>query len=425
MVVSRHPIHSVLFFAFTAAFLLCSDVLFCGEADQSATPVAALNRWLEITPLSKQTLVDLKKQSFASKPISKAQAHDSAEALWKSRVEVLRQQRATEFKTRKLQLGPLVMPFWYRVFGEKPKAGRSLYISLHGGGGTTARINDSQYENQKKLYQPAEGVYLVPRAPTNTWNLWHQSHIDEFLDRLITDMIIFEDVNPDRVCLMGYSAGGDAVFQLAPRMADRFAAASAMAGHPNETKPDGLRNIGFTIHMGEKDAAYNRNKVASKWKQELATLHRNDSPGYQHHVQIHAGRGHWMNLEDAVAVPWMAKFTRNRYPIKIVWRQDDVTHARFYWLRMSNQDTKGRPRVVVSKEENTIQVQEAAISRLTILVHDDLVDLDRKVSVTKADAVLYEGDVDRTISTIADTLLERDDPGMVAFGKVELNFRSD
>ena len=99
------------------------------------------------------------------------------------------------------------MPFAYKVFGEKPKEGRSLFLSMHGGGGAPARVNDQQYENQKGLYKPEEGVYLAPRAPSNTWDLWHQSHIDAFFERLIEDMVVFEDVNRDRVYLMGYSAG--------------------------------------------------------------------------------------------------------------------------------------------------------------------------------------------------------------------------
>ena len=56
------------------------------------------------------------------------------------------------------------MPFFYKIFGEKPKGGRSLWISMHGGGNAPAALNDSQYENQKRLYQPAEGIYLAPRA---------------------------------------------------------------------------------------------------------------------------------------------------------------------------------------------------------------------------------------------------------------------
>ncbi|MFM8642358.1 MAG: polyhydroxyalkanoate depolymerase, partial [Phycisphaerales bacterium] len=108
-----------------------------------------------------------------------------------------------------------------------------------------APVNDAQWENQKRLYSPPEGVYVAPRAPTNEWNLWHQGHVDALFDRLIENLVMCERVDPDRIYLMGYSAGGDGVYQLAPRMADRFAAAAMMAGHPNEAVPDGLRNLPF------------------------------------------------------------------------------------------------------------------------------------------------------------------------------------
>ena len=103
--------------------------------------------------------------------------------------------------------------------------------------------------------------------------------------------------NPNRVYFMGYSAGGDGVYQLAPRMADRLAAASMMAGHPNDASPLGLRNIGFAIHVGALDSGYNRNKVAAKWSEQLATLQKRDPEGYLHAVKIHKGLGHWMKLE--------------------------------------------------------------------------------------------------------------------------------
>ena len=63
------------------------------------------------------------------------------------------------------------MPFDYRVFGNKPADGRSLYISMHGGGGTTTEKNDQQWQNQITLYQPTEGVYLAPRASWDEWNM--------------------------------------------------------------------------------------------------------------------------------------------------------------------------------------------------------------------------------------------------------------
>src|SRR5262249_58632623 len=89
------------------------------------------------------------------------------------------------------------------------------------------------------LYKLSEGIYVAPRAPTNTWNLWHEGHIDRLFGRLIEDYIALGAIDPDRVYVMGYSAGGDGVYQIGPRLADRWAGAAMMAGHPN---PAALRN---------------------------------------------------------------------------------------------------------------------------------------------------------------------------------------
>ena len=147
--------------------------------------------------------------------------------------------------------------------------------------------------------------------------------------RLIENMVALHDVNLNRVYLMGYSAGGDVVYQVAPRMADYWAAAAMMAGLPNETSPLGLRNLPFAIHVGERDSGFNRNKVALMWKDKLSALQKEDRSGYIHFVRIHTGRGHWMNREAAVALDWMAKHTRQPLPKRIVWKQDNVVHDAF------------------------------------------------------------------------------------------------
>ncbi len=179
----------------------------------------------------------------------------------------IRATRATEVKDRVLKEGPLAMPFFYKIFGEKPKGGRSLWISMHGGGNAPAAVNDSQYENQKRLYQPAEGIYLAPRAPTNTWNLWHEPHIDRFFTRLIEDLVVLEEVDSDRVYVMGYSAGGDGVYQLGPRMADSWAAAAMMGGHPNGVSLLSLRNVPFALQV----ARWTAPTTATRWRRNMAT----------------------------------------------------------------------------------------------------------------------------------------------------------
>lgn len=370
----------------------------------SSEALEALREHLEV----EGTLDGVGAQPFARVPLTAGDVAAAEELLWSVHVEHVYLEREAEFESRKLTLGDKVLPFWYEVFGDKPEGGRSLFLSMHGGGGAPPTVNDQQWHNQKGLYAPAEGVYLAPRAATDTWNLWHQAHIDVFFDRLIADLQVFEEIDTDRVYLLGYSAGGDGVFQLAPRMADRFAAAAMMAGHPNETQPDGLRNLPFTLHMGGKDSAYDRNAIAGQWKEKLAALRAGDPDGYEHWVEIYADKGHWMDGRDEEALPWMAAFTRNLRPERIVWLQDDVTHARFYWLAVD--EPRARSRVVVEREGQTIRVIESGeLASLRFRLDDVMFDLEQEVVVRAGEQELFRGVVPRTIEVLARTLTERED----------------
>ena len=357
--------------------------------------------------------------TFATVPLTKEDASKALTLLAERRLAEVRATREAEVKERRLQVGELSMPFAYKVFGEKPATGRSLFLSMHGGGGAPKRVNDQQYENQKGLYSPAEGVYLAPRAPTDTWDLWHQSHIDGFFERLIEDMVAFEGVDRDRVYLMGYSAGGDGVYQIAPRMADRFAAASMMAGHPNEASPLGLRNLPFALHMGANDSADNRNQVAREYGEKLDALQQADPTGYTHLVELHPGRGHWMNREDASAVPWMAQFRRDPAPKKVVWNQDDVTRDRFSWLAVPPGSAKARSIVIASVERQEVRIEKAeGVETLVIRLDDRLLDLDRPVKVTRDGKTLFEGLAPRTIAHLEATLQGPGDPGLAFSAEV-------
>ena len=353
-------------------------------------------------------------QSFATVTLTKADAMQAQQLLWGDHLAKIRATRAAEMKGKVIEIDKHRMRFEFFVYGQKPKSGRSLFISMHGGGNAPARLNDNQWENQKRLYRPAEGIYVAPRAPTNTWNLWHQGHIDGFFDRLIENFVALHDVNPNRVYLMGYSAGGDGVYQLAPRMADRFAAVAMMAGHPNETSPVGLRNIPFALQVGGRDGAYNRNGVAAGWQKKLTELRKGDPGGYEHFVKIYEGKGHWMDLEDKVAVPWMAKYERRRFPEKIVWKQDNVTHERSYWLALLAGHGKGGQMIVASRKGQKLIVEDSGeLMCLTILLNDSMADLDQPIEVISGGKTVFKGKVERSIGVISRTLAQRGDPGLV------------
>ena len=356
--------------------------------------------------------------SFPERGLSKAEAEKSLASLWSRHKSLLRRERSKEFSTKKITLDGNTLRYTQKIFGNAPKTGRSLWISLHGGGSAPASVNDQQWQNQLQLYQPKEGYYVAPRAPTDSWNMWFRPHITPLFDRLIENFVVKHRVNPDKVYVLGYSAGGDGVYQIGPRMADRWAAASMMAGHPNDAKPDNLRNIGFGLFMGGNDSSYNRNGMAKTWKGLLAGLKKNDSGGYDHMVRIYPGLGHWMNLRDAEALPWMAKFTRDPWPDKVVWRQDGVTQTRFYWLGVSKSDhAKGR-RIEATVRGQTINLTAKQTRRVTVRLSDALVDLDRAVMVKYNGKVKFRGNVDRLKSRMSESLAERADNRSAAYATI-------
>ena len=355
--------------------------------------------------------------------LSKSEAIIHAKKSFNNFKSELMEERQKEMDLRQITVDGVKMKFELKFYGKKPKEGWSLYFSLHGGGQTEPAVNEKQWVRHQNLYEVSEGIVFVPRSPTNTWNMWHQDHIDPLFNRIIQNMIMLYEVDPNKVYLMGYSAGGDGVYQLAPRMADRFAAAAMMAGHPNETSPLGLRNLPFTLHMGENDTPYNRNKVAKEWRGKLKDLRNNDPEGYPHLVTIHQGKGHWMELLDTVAISWMDNYKRNPYPKKVVWKQDDVTHNRFYWLR--DEKPTERSFIVASIEDQLIKIENTTVSDFKIMLNDYLIDMDRSVIVTFNGMEIFNEIVPRVPSIILKTIKEYGDPTSVYYGEISISLEID
>jgi hypothetical protein len=249
-----------------------------------------------------------------------------------------------------------------------------------------------------------------------------QYHVDSLFSLFIQLADVFEGINTNRVYLTGYSAGGDGTYQLAPRMADRLAAAAMMAGHPNDASPVSLRNLPFALHMGALDEAYSRNQVAAGWGSMLDELQKNDPDGYVHDVQIHEGLGHWMARRDTVAIEWMAQFDRNPYPQKIVWNQNGKLHSRFYWLGLPGESIENKAVLVVSRNGQEIHIEQADhVKNLLIYLNDEMVDLNRKVRVHYNGKVLYDAIPERTISAIWESLSGRNDPEQLFFSQIEVS----
>ena len=370
--------------------------------------------------LKQSTDVCFDNKRFADKPLSEKDADSAAAMIYEHVLQNDRERRSKCIAAKAFSYGTYEMPFMYKIFGDKPVDGRSLYISMHGGGNTSDEVNNKQWQNQMKLYAPEEGVYVVPRSAVNDWNMWFQSHVDTLFDLIIQTAVAEWEVNPDKVYLLGYSAGGDGVYRLAPRLADRWAAASMMAGHSGGVSPLNLRNIGFMLWMGANDGAYNRNLEAAKFGAFLDELQQSDPTAYVHETRIVEGKGHWMERADTVAVPWMAKFKRNPCPSKIVWRQDDVSHDSFYWLSVPTSEAKEGNCLIVERRDNTFVISKNDYKTLSIGLNDQMIDFNKPVKIIVNGNTVFDAKVKRTIRDIYRSIIKRKDRGLIFSAFVEV-----
>ena len=352
------------------------------------------------------TLISL---PLTAQNLTKAQAKQEAQALATQWLADTKTRYRQAWQNQHLIIGSKIMPFWHTTFGTKPSDGYSLFISLHGGGNAPSQLNDSQWENQKQLYQPVNSIYLVPRAPYDDWDMWFKPDLDAFYAALIQMCVAYLDVNPDKVYLIGYSAGGDGVWRMAPRMADTWAGASMMAGHPGDVSLLNLCNTPFMVWCGALDDAYNRNRECTLRGMELDSLHTQDPEGYIHETHIVAGKPHWMDLADAAALPWLQRHQRNPYPTRIVWRQEEVTHPHFYWLSAPADQLQRGKTVRLTLQGNTVNIQQCDYNQLTLHFNDQMMNLDKPITIRHNGKTLFKGKLPRTLTNLQTTLAQRSD----------------
>lgn len=110
-------------------------------------------------------------------------------------------------------------------------------------------------------------------------------------------------IDTNRVFVTGYSAGGDGVYHVAGMMADGLAGAAMMAGHPNRADVYNLRNIGFSVQVGEGDHAYDRANWGRVYIRRIEEMGK-EYGGFRQYSKVHS-TGHWMGKKDAGVFPML------------------------------------------------------------------------------------------------------------------------
>lgn len=371
------------------------------------------------------------------------QIKEARSSVWNEYVENATndETRLSEKKDRAMDYGEVTMKYGLQVVGDRDENGYPLYIALHGGGSSdTPDVNDEQWLQMVSYYKRylKNGVYVNPRGVRDTWDCHANPESYPLYDELIENMILFYDVDPNRVYILGFSAGGDGVYLVAPRMADRFAAANMSAGHPNGTSVVNLYNTPIMLQVGEFDSAYDRNKVTAEYDALLTDLNTLYEGGYEHKAYIHTGYGHnftdnapadqsviadnaaWLSdgdntsvLADTYAIHFLNNYTRNPLPHKVVWdlgnRGDQRSVESFYWVSAPYTTNDGILVISYDTDANTVTVESNTLNGdFEILLNEDMVDVFSPVTFITPDGTFTQS-LSLSMDTLRETTLERGD----------------
>lgn len=371
----------------------------------------------------------------------------------------LDEERSREIEQKAMTFGSATMKYTLETVGEEGSDGYPVYITLHGGGGVEKEFNDDQWFQMQQYYLDSveDGIYIAVRGVRDTWDTHFNPESYPLYERLIENLSIYYHIDTNRIYLLGYSAGGDGVYQISARLADRFGAVNMSAGHPNGVNLTNLYNLPIALQCGEKDTAYDRDLETAKYGGVLSELAvrfgRDGQPeGYTHRVFLHKGKEHWVIDNDPKrsnqvvlsdpgawlengstetekvstnAVDFVTAYTRDPLPERIVWdlsvRAPQSDTETFYWLRAPKSVTTGIVVVSYDRETNTITVeQNTANGPVYAMVNDEMLDLFSDITVATSDGQQTANTVTPSLSYIQKTIEERWDKNMIFAGELEL-----
>lgn len=341
-------------------------------------------------------------------------------------------------------LGEKTMPYVVLSKGAKPATGWPMFICLHGGGGNarakgphTWSVNTREWKAQMSLTTKlwkSPGLYVIPRMADDREGRWYYGYNQVFIDRTIQQGILFNNVDPNRVYLMGISEGGYTAFRLGSLMADRWAGSCAMAAAEpiGNAPPENFRHVAFRCGIGENDKMFDRIGLARTYFKRLGDLQKKSPNLYPHFFDEQKGRGHGINYRPGPK--WIAGYTRNPIPKTITWtviKQHDRHRNRLYWLALDNYEGELPLQLTAEVKANNLieitalikkekELQAAKDINLRVYLNDSIVDLSKEVTIKVNGMQTFQGKVKASMEALIRSTAERGDPTQVFPSQVKI-----
>ena len=334
------------------------------------------------------------------------------------------------------------MPFYFGTKGSKPEAGYPLFLYMHGSG----EKNQEWSVGLKwcNYFNDSPSLYFIPQIPNTGryYRWWHKSK-QVVWQRLLRQAFLSGIVNPNRIYFFGISEGAYGSQRMASFYADYLAGAGPIAGgEPLINAPvENLSNMAFTLTSGDNDVQFCRHIYTGITRQALDSMQIMHPDEYQHNVFLQPGRDH--HCDYTYTTPWLAQFVRNPHPKHFKWEDfpmDTVYREGFYNLQVLERPTlpadSMRTCYEFSVADNVIDLNVHNVryfgydfvpmwelilhfgkeispvdgGKIRIYLNDELVDLNRPVTVRINGKKVFRGKVQRRLKAIVESCALYQDP---------------
>lgn len=198
---------------------------------------------------------------------------------------------------------------------------------------------------------PGQEFPFFQASPTRT-RIWGYRALSAYDAMQVIDVMLRKyPIDPDRVYLMGASAGGSGAMHLASCFPDRFAAVLPLVAAGNNYPLANFTNLPVAFHHGDRD-----------WTSAICNVRvqaqRMKAAGCPVVLREYPGAGHSIPGSHKPLVKWLFQQKRNRIPSVVTHDCEAPSLGRSYWISIREfGDPHQRATVRAAIDGDTIRVE--------------------------------------------------------------------
>ncbi|MBT4864000.1 MAG: hypothetical protein HON53_02620, partial [Planctomycetaceae bacterium] len=207
---------------------------------------------------------------------------------------------------------------------------------------------------------PSEQFPFFQANPTRT-RIWGYRAISTYdAMQVVTTMLKRYPIDPDRVYLMGFSAGGSGAMHLASCYPDQFAAVLPLVAAGNNYPLANFKNLPVAFHHGDRDWTSSICNVRVQ-AQKMQAL------GFPTILKEYPGAGHSIPGSHAPLMTWLFDQERNPIPRAISHDCEAPSLGRSYWITIREfDDPHQRAFVETTIDDETATIRPKNIAALSL-----------------------------------------------------------